>query len=135
MNEDICYLFSKSVSYKDSELIYNYIDKLTTEEKSIFNSILKDLIEMRLKVTHNAIKLTLKIYKNTNIKTFPYIQKEALKGYSINDGTFAFSMYLLNDKNKYLNSYVKVKELLLKNNTININISNNIYGKNITMDI
>lgn len=119
---DISYLFSKSVTDKDSELIYGYINELTAKEKIEFDKILEDLIDMKLKVSHNAIRLTLKLINETGIKTFPYIQKEARKGYPIEDGTYAFSMYLLEGNYRTLNSYSKVKDLLLNKNKIISNI-------------
>jgi hypothetical protein len=115
-------LFSKGVTDKDNKLIQEYTNKLTEKEKIEFNKILKDLTDMEFKVTHNAIRLTLKLLDETGIKTFPYIQKEARKGYSIGDGTYAFSMYLLEGNYKTLNSYSKVKDLLVSKNKIISNI-------------
>lgn len=135
MNKDISFLYSKTVTNKDNELIQNYINGLSEIERDTFNSIITDLINLDAKITHNAVRLALKVYKDTNIKTFPYIQKEACKGYSMNDGTYSFSMNLLdNEHYRYIFSYSQVKDLLLKDNTIITDFSR-IYGGDMVIDI
>lgn len=118
MNEDISFLYSKTVTTKDKELIQNYINSLSELERDNFSLIVNDLITANLKITHNAIRLALKVYKDTNIKTFPFILKLACKSYSVSDGTYAFSMYLLTNKNECISSCRRVKDLLLKDNKI-----------------
>jgi len=111
-------MYSDGAKEKDKELLQEYIDALTDEEIIIFNEIKNDLKYSRIKnnITHNSIQLMLKVYDNTSIKTFPYINKIACKNWSIGDGTFAFSLYLL-DKSELrdrIYSSFRVKDCLLK---------------------
>lgn len=134
MIKDITNLYSKTVTNKDNELIQNYINKLSKLEKYNFDLILNDAIYSRLKITHNAIRLTLKLYRDTNIKVFPWVLKIACKGYSINDGTYSFFMYLLSTYLQDVYSYCKIKDLLLKDNKI-ISGTSMAHGGDIVIDI
>ena len=100
MIQDICYLFSKSITDKDAELIYDYINGLTKNQKERFNKLLKDFIEMKFKVTHNAIRLTLKIYNDI------YRVKRGLKMTKLNDLLFTIKSdlesYLYSGNNLFL---------------------------------
>lgn len=122
------------------ETSYIYSDKLTENNIIKINEFIDDLSELELlewnkclnfcngcgfKITNNAVKLMLKIYEMFNIKVFPYIQKEARKGYSIKGGTYAFSMYTL-DNTLGLNSHDKVKDILSNKNKIGI-YKDNLY--------
>ena len=91
---------------------------MSENERDNFNSIVNDMINSSIKITHNAVRLTLKLFKDTNIKVFPCVLKSACKGNSISDGSYAFTMWLLSDKIKYISSPRRIKDLLLKNNMI-----------------
>jgi hypothetical protein len=128
MIKDISFLYSKTVTTKDNELIQNYINELSESERDNFSLIVNDLITANLKITHNAIKLALKVYNDANVKVFPCVFKSACKGSSVRDGSYSFFMYLLDNKvdNKecgnIINSYYKVKTLLLKNCKVAVKI-------------
>jgi len=135
MIKDISFLYSKTVTNKNNELIQNYIKELSDFERDSFNSITNDIINMNIKITNNAIRLTLKLFKDTNIKVFPYIQKEACRGYSMQDGTYAFSMCLLNSEPyKTIYSYRKIKDLLLKDSAIISDLSR-VHDGDMVIDI
>ena len=119
---DIQRLYTDSVTNKDHELIDNYIDTLSKEESEIFRQLYHDCKYNRKKcnITHNSIKLTLKLYNDTGEKTFPFINKIACKGWSIGEGTFSFSLYLLNNEfSKEIFSWHRVSDCLLKRYKIN----------------
>lgn len=114
---DIKRLYTDSVTVKDEELIDKYIDTLSKEESEIFRQLYHDCkYANKVKyITHNSIQLTLKVYNDTGTKTFPYINKIACNGWGIGEGTFSFSLYLLNDVyNKEIYSSYRVKDCLLK---------------------
>lgn len=135
MNKDISFLYSKTVTTKDNQLIQNYINNLSELERDNFSLIVNDLITANLKITHNAVRLALKLYKDANIKTFPCVFKAACKSYSVSDGSYSFFMYLLdNESNRYVYSYYNVKDLLLKYNNI-ISGFSMAYGGDMIIDI
>ena len=73
-----------------------------------------------------------KIHTQTEIKTFPYINRIACKGWAISDGTFAWSMYTLkcfpSDK---ISSDIRVRGCLLKS----VKLMYNIYNGNDFIEI
>jgi hypothetical protein len=120
MVSNIKRLYTDSVTDKDKELMIDYINNLSEKELEVFKGVYHDVKYTRNKnnITHNSIRLTLRLYKDLEIKTFPHIRKIACKGWSIGNGTFAFSMCLLEEENKHVYSYATVNLLLAKKNTI-----------------
>ncbi|EPB8173208.1 hypothetical protein ACRTAL_002385 [Clostridium perfringens] len=125
MNNKLASLFSNNVNNSLKENLNEFIKNLNENELKIFNDITNELYEYKIvydkksaKITNNSIKLCLKLYRELNIKTFPKIETCTRKGYSMNDGTFAFTMRLLEDGFKHIHSYSQVKDCIKKSNEI-----------------
>lgn len=127
----IKYLYSYSLEEKDKKNLKEYINKLTIKELNVFKEIAKQLKELKkyhghnkYKITSNSIKLTVKIYENTGVTTFPYIERIAQKGWSISDGTFSWGTYMLNEyPAKMIYSCDRVNKCLLKKNKLEYDIN------------
>jgi hypothetical protein len=126
------YLYSDKISSKYIRFLSEYIDLLNTNELNVFKIIADDLKYKKkyygmkkYKIGDNSIKLSLKIFNQTGIKTFPYIERIACKGWSISDGSFAWMMYKLeNYPGDTLNSDIRVriclrKDVVLENSLFN----------------
>lgn len=116
LESDIKRLYSDSVTIKDKELMHNYIVSLSLDELQNCRKIYEDLKynSSHNKITHNSIKLTLKLFKDCEIKVFPYIRKIACKGWSIGDGTYSFGLYLLSNYGESIYSSWRAKDCILK---------------------
>lgn len=141
-NVDISRLFAHmtsimadSVTEKDEDLLYDYITRLKPIQYQSFARNVYKLIDRktkgnkRAKITHNAIRLTLRIEeKDKNIRVFPFIEKLATKGWPTSDGTYSFSMPILisngNDIDEYIEneiySFGPIDKLVSKKNKIDI---------------
>lgn len=123
------YLYTKGVTEEDKENLYKYMDNLTYEELLIFKKIVEDMKYYKkykgldkYRVSKNAINLCLKIYKDVELKTVPYIERIACKGWDMSGGTYAFEMILLEKETNYIYSYYRVSECLKKKNIIDFDI-------------
>lgn len=130
MISNIKRLYTDSITDKDKELMMDYINNLSEKELNAFKEIYHNLtynIYKKCNITHNSIKLTLKLYNDTGEKTFPYINVIASKGWSVGNGTFAFSLYLLNNEyyKKEIYSGYRVKYCINKKLKIDIQ---NVFG-------
>lgn len=122
LKTDVKRLYTDSVTIKDKELIDNYINILSKEELEIFRQLYHDCKYNRKKcnITHNSIQLTLKVYKDLDIKTFPYINKIACKGWDLSGGTYAYSLYLLSEYKREIYSCWRVRDCLRKSYDLDI---------------
>lgn len=119
MNNKLEFLLSDNIKIELKEILNDFINNLDENELKIFNEIADELYESRVvygrkssKITNNAIKLCIKINNNLGIKTFPYIETCTRKGYSLIDGTFAFTMRILENGFRYIHSYSQVKDCI-----------------------
>lgn len=114
---------------KSQRLLCEYFDSLTEKEKEICENKANELYE-RVKVygskyaiTKSSIVIAKRVKEELGFTCFPLIEKVARKGWSVADGTFAWSMPLLKDSVGLfndINSYEPVKMYLLKNSVLNI---------------
>lgn len=95
-------IFADSVTEKDEDLLYDYVTRLKPIQYQSFVRNVYKLIDRktkgnkRAKITHNAIRLTLRIEEaDKSIRVFPFIEKLATKGWPTSDGTYSFSMPIL----------------------------------------
>jgi len=95
-------LKSDNLTEQDHNKLTEYINLLSIDELIIFKQLAeqfkynkKYLGWKKYKISKNAINLMVKIFEHTGIKTFPYIEHVAGKGWSISDGSFAWGMYQL----------------------------------------
>lgn len=141
-NVDISRLFAHmssimadSVTEKDEDLLYDYITRLKPIQYQSFVRNVYKLIDRktkgnkRAKITHNAIRLTLRIEeKDKSIRVFPFIEKLATKGWPTSDGTYSFSMPILVSTGTDIDEYIEneiysfgpIEKLVSKKNTIDI---------------
>jgi len=106
-NEKLNYalgVLKANLTYREEKLLEEYMDNLNEDESKVFieladrfASYKKDYGHNSYRITKNAIKITLKIYENLEIKTFPLIKTVATKGWSLNNGTHAWMIYKLED--------------------------------------
>lgn len=119
LNElETSYIYSNKLTENNIIIIDEFIDDLSKLELLQWNKHLNFCNNCKFKITNNSVKLMIKLYRQFNIKVFPFILKEARKGYSIKSGTYAFSMYTLD--NNMLYSYDKVIDILNNKNIIGI---------------
>ena len=141
-NVDISRLFAHmnsimadSVTEKDEDLLYDYVSRLKPIQYQSFVRNVYRLIDRktkgnkRAKITHNAIRLTLRIEEaDKSIRVFPFIEKLATKGWPTSDGTYSFSMPILVSTGTDIDEYIEneiysfgpIEKLVSKKNTIDI---------------
>ena len=118
-NVDISRLFAHmssimadSVTEKDEDLLYDYITRLKPIQYQSFVRNVYKLIDRktkgnkRAKITHNAIRLALRIEEVENTRVFPFIEKIATKGWDTKGGTYSFSMPILISNGKDIDEYI-----------------------------
>ena len=118
-NVDISRLFAHmssimadSVTEKDEDLLYDYITRLKPIQYQSFVRNVYKLIDRktkgnkRAKITHNAIRLALRIEEVDNTRVFPFIEKIATKGWDTKGGTYSFSMPILKSNGKDIDEYI-----------------------------
>ena len=118
-NVDISRLFAHmssimadSVTEKDEDLLYDYITRLKPIQYQSFVRNVYKLIDRktkgnkRAKITHNAIRLALRIEEVDNTRVFPFIEKIATKGWDTKGGTYSFSMPILISNGKDIDEYI-----------------------------
>ena len=128
-------IMSDSVTEKDEDLLYDYINRLSPIQYQDFVRNVYRLTDRktkgnkRAKITHNAIRLTLRIEEiDRNLRVFPFIEKLATKGWPTSDGTYSFSMPILISSGKDIDEYIEneiysfgpIEKLVSKKNTIDI---------------
>lgn len=128
-------IMSDSVTEKDEDLLYDYINRLSPIQYQDFVRNVYRLTDRktkgnkRAKITHNAIRLALRIEEyGDNIRVFPFIEKLATKGWPTSDGTYSFSMPILVNTGKYIDEYIEnelysfgpIEKLVSKKNIIDI---------------
>jgi len=128
-------IMSDSVTEKDEDLLYDYVSRLKPIQYQSFVRNVYRLIDRktkgnkRAKITHNAIRLTLRIEEiDRNLRVFPFIEKLATKGWSTSDGTYSFSMPILVSKGTDIDEYIEneiysfgpIEKLVSNKNTIDI---------------
>ena len=117
-NVDISRLFAHmtsimadSVTEKDEDLLYDYVTRLKPIQYQSFVRNVYRLVDRktkgnkRAKITHNAIKLALRIEQVDSIRVFPFIEKIATKGWDTKGGTYSFSMPILVSTGKDIDEY------------------------------
>ena len=140
-NVDISRLFAHmtsimadSVTEKDEDLLYDYVTRLKPIQYQSFVRNMYRLIDRktkgnkRAKITHNAIKLTLRIEQVDSIRVFPFIEKIATKGWDTKGGTYSFSMPILVSTGKDIDEYIEneiysfgpIDKLVSNKNTLDI---------------
>lgn len=107
-------IMADSVTEKDEDLLYEYVERLNSVQYQDFVKNVYRLVDRktkgnkRAKITHNAIRLTLRIEEaDNNIRVFPFIEKLATKGWPTSDGTYSFSMPILLNTGKYIDEYLE----------------------------
>ena len=128
-------IMADSVTEKDEDLLYEYVERLNSVQYQDFVKNVYRLVDRktkgnkRAKITHNAIRLTLRIEEaDNNIRVFPFIEKLATKGWPTSDGTYSFSMPILISSGKDIDEYIEneiysfgpIEKLVSKKNTIDI---------------
>ena len=128
-------IMADSVTEKDEDLLYDYITRLKPIQYQSFVRNVYKLIDRktkgnkRAKITHNAIRLTLRIEEtDKSIRVFPFIEKLATKGWPTSDGTYSFSMPILVSTGTDIDEYIEneiysfgpIEKLVSKKNTIDI---------------
>ena len=106
-------IMADSVTEKDEDLLYDYVSRLTPIQYQDFVRNVDRLIKRktlgnkRAKITHNAIRLALRIeaYDNS-MRVFPFIEKVATKGWDTKGGTYSFSMPILVNTGTYIDEYI-----------------------------
>jgi hypothetical protein len=93
------YLVQTDVPAKHVIALQNYINSLSEEELTCYINIAQRLYDRKTlgsswKVSTNAIKLCVKIAA-LGVKTFPFVEKIATKGWDTSGGTYCFSMPIL----------------------------------------
>ena len=106
-------LYSKTVTESSKFRLHLYINLLNKNELEVFKSNIELHKRCNDKITNNAVRLCLKIYEDTGIKVFPFIQKCTQKGFSTIDGTFTWCMQRL-DSTGNISSYSLAKECIKK---------------------
>lgn len=106
-------LYSKTVTESSKSRLHLYISLLNKNELEVFKSNIEFHKRCNDKITNNAVRLCLKIYEDTGIKVFPFIQRCTQKGYGTIDGTFTWCMQRL-DSNDDISSYSLAKECIKK---------------------
>lgn len=140
-NVDISRLFahmtsimSDSVTEKDEDLLYDYITRLKPIQYQSFVRNVYKLIDRktkgnkRAKITHNSIRLALRIEEIDDIRVFPFIEKIATKGWDTKGGTYSFSMPILVSTGKDIDEYIEneiysfgpIDKLVSNKNTLDI---------------
>lgn len=141
-NVDISRLFAHmssimadSVTEKDEDLLYDYVLRLKPIQYQSFVRNVYKLIDRktkgnkRAKITHNAIRLTLRIEEaDKSIRVFPFIEKLATKGWPTSDGTYSFSMPILVSTGTDIDEYIEneiysfgpIEKLVSRKNEIDI---------------
>ena len=140
-NVDISRLFAHmtsimadSVTEKDEDLLYDYVTRLKPIQYQSFVRNVYRLVDRktkgnkRAKITHNAIKLALRIEQVDSIRVFPFIEKIATKGWDTKGGTYSFSMPILVSTGKDIDEYIEneiysfgpIDKLVSKKNIIEI---------------
>ena len=140
-NVDISRLFAHmtsimadSVTEKDEDLLYDYVTRLKPIQYQSFVRNMYRLIDRktkgnkRAKITHNAIKLALRIEQVDSIRVFPFIEKIATKGWDTKGGTYSFSMPILVSTGKDIDEYIEneiysfgpIDKLVSNKNTLDI---------------
>ena len=117
----IKYLKSDKLTEKDNNKLTEYLNILSLDELKVFKQLAeqfkynkKYLGWNKYKISKNAIDLTLKILKYTEIKVFPYIDRIARKGFDISGGTFAWGMEELNINQNKIYSDIRTNICLKK---------------------
>ena len=107
-------IMADSVTEKDEDLLYEYVERLNSVQYQDFVKNVYRLVDRktkgnkRAKITHNAIRLTLRIEEiDRNLRVFPFIEKLATKGWPTSDGTYSFSMPILLNTGKYIDEYLE----------------------------
>ena len=140
-NVDISRLFAHmtsimadSVTEKDEDLLFDYVTRLKPIQYQSFVRNMYRLIDRktkgnkRAKITHNAIKLALRIEQVDSIRVFPFIEKIATKGWDTKGGTYSFSMPILVSTGKDIDEYIEneiysfgpIDKLVSNKNTLDI---------------
>ena len=140
-NVDISRLFAHmtsimadSVTEKDEDLLYDYIKRLSPIQYQSFVRNVYQLIDRktkgnkRVKITHNAIRLALRLEEVDIIRVFPFIEKIATKGWDTKGGTYSFSMPILISNGNNIDNYIEneiysfgpIDKLVSKKNNLNI---------------
>ena len=132
---NMCSIMADSVTEKDEDLLYEYVERLNSVQYQDFVKNVYRLVDRktkgnkRAKITHNAIRLTLRIEEaDNNIRVFPFIEKLATKGWPTSDGTYSFSMPILVSKGTDIDEYIEnemysfgpIEKLVSNKNTIDI---------------
>lgn len=126
MNINLENLYSSTVTEKSKFNLHLFVNLLNKKELKIFEDNVEVLMNNGEKITNNAIRLCLKIYTETKLKVFPYIERCARKGWSVKDGTFSWTMKRLDDSTGCIGGYSFVKECIkqktkLKSYSLSIN--------------
>jgi hypothetical protein len=93
------YLVCTDIASKHIVALQNYIASLSKQELDCYINIAQKLYDRKTlgsswKVSSNAIKLCVKLSKH-GIKTFPFVEKIATKGWDTSGGTYCFAMPIL----------------------------------------
>lgn len=126
------YLMSHNIPDCDFRKLKNYINLLSENELKNYIEIAQRLYDRktisksnRIKISPNAVKLCLKL-ADEGCHTFPYIEKLATKGWSTSDGTYSFSMPLLEGTGawqKDIFSFGPIEKLIKKDTILDIGYS------------
>lgn len=118
--------------YRDEKvqrILCEYFNSLTEKEKKLCEKKAEELYERvnvfgsKYSITKSSIIIANRVKKELGYACFPIIEKVARKGWSVADGTFAWSMPLLKETVGIfndINSYEPVRLYLLKNSEINL---------------